>query len=166
MKIAFNDPDPLILAFALKAAQEGMIEARGGDDTHEARRATDIYCEAARLFHDPDVEKTLSSIELTAPKLLAVTIPKLWGYIPSYLDVHDERPAAAQLAARYIGGWKPRDWFHLEQMPSGYYALKGKDVPVAEIARMWFGSETLVLFEQFWCAIIQPDGSYEVACVD
>ena len=35
--------------------------------------------------------------------------PNYVGFIPTFLDLEDERPAAVQFAERYLyGGWRPQ----------------------------------------------------------
>lgn len=90
------------------------------------------------------------------------------GYLPQMLSAHDPRPAVEQLDSGYAhgGGWQPFYGFTL--VTSGQLcALRYPGDPdTQEIARGKLRDELIVLFQFSWVAVIQPDGSYEIARMD
>ena len=95
---------------------------------------------------------------------------KAWrlGILPQFFDEADPRPARDQIHDRYAhgGGWHPFEGFQLKKGENGYYLAYPDDPPMREIARAKLRDEWVVLFEYDWVAIIQEDGTYEVASVD
>ena len=100
--------------------------------------------------------------------MVTFTDMEVVGFIPSFLDEGDPRPAKEQINEAYAhgGGWNSFDGFNL--VGSGEkYALDYKGDPLQhELSRATFHDETLVFFEHAWLAIIQEDGSYDVARLD
>lgn len=93
----------------------------------------------------------------------AATLEHL-GLIPYMLNDKDAAPAKEQLHRGYAhgGGWRP---FNKFKMVDGCLVYPG-DPPFQPIAEMKLRNERIVLFTSDWVAIIQPDGSYEVARMD
>jgi len=87
-----------------------------------------------------------------------------WGFIPSFLDVNDPRPAAEQFNANYISGWTPFDGFKFNA-ELRLLAYLG-DPAVREISSMIFRNERIHLFPSAWVVIEQPDDSWAVSRMD
>jgi len=87
------------------------------------------------------------------------------GYIPSFLDADDPRPAAKQIDANYQhgGGWSPQPEFKLLDHNSIKYP---GDDPLVPLAKAKLRDETILFYRHSYVAIIQPDRTYEVARVD
>ena len=86
------------------------------------------------------------------------------GYLPSFLSESDPRSAREQLDAGYkrFGGWKP---FHGFTMTEG--GLKYPNDPYHPLlAETKLRDEVIRLYKGSWVAVIQPDGSYEIARMD
>ena len=101
--------------------------------------------------------------------MVQFTNEHLAGYIPDFLSVHDPRPAVEQLNENYAhgGGWHPFKGFMLVKLSREQYGLAyPDDPPMREMSRGVLRDETIVLFESSWVAVIQKDGSYEVARMD
>lgn len=92
------------------------------------------------------------------------------GYIPQFFDDEDERSAKEQVNASYAygGGFRPFKGFTLsnEQNVGEAALLYEGDPPMREISRTKLRDELIILFDHAWLAIVQPDGSYEVARID
>ncbi len=96
------------------------------------------------------------------------------GAIPSFLTLHDPRPAREQFNDAYAhgGGWRPFEGFALENFShrsdnTGKAALLYPgDPPTPEIARCILREETIILFAHSWVAIVQRDGAFEVSRMD
>jgi len=77
----------------------------------------------------------------------------------------DPRPAREQFQERYAhgGGWRPMKGHKMgEDMEIKYPG----DPVMWPWALMKLRDETVVVYQYGWVAIIQPDGSYEVARMD
>lgn len=87
------------------------------------------------------------------------------GYLPSFLSEDDPRPAREQIDANYGhgGGWRP---FLMGMTLKGNALHFPGDPPYPLVAKAKLRDETLLLFKFSWLAIVQPDGSYEIAMVD
>lgn len=85
-----------------------------------------------------------------------------FGFIPSFLYEIDPRPAQEQFAERYQGGWRPMAGFVMENTTLHYRG----DPPLHPIALLQFREERLFLYPHEWVAIVQPDGSFQVARMD
>jgi len=88
------------------------------------------------------------------------------GYIPSFLNGQDDRPAREQLHENYRhgGGWRPFPGMGLD-LERRQLTYPG-DPPRRMVAMARLRTEKIYLFESSWVAIVQPDGSYEVARMD
>ena len=89
--------------------------------------------------------------------------PAMLGFIPSFLSEDDPRPAAEQIAARYVGGWMPFHGFRM--LPNGDLAYPG-DAPTQLLAETKLRDETIRFYDSAWVAIVQPDGTHEIARLD
>lgn len=86
------------------------------------------------------------------------------GYIPSFVDARDPRKAREQFDANYAhgGGWFPmRGWSLLEGD-----RIKWEDEVYDPVATLKMTGERVVIYSHAWVAIIQDDGSFEVARMD
>jgi len=88
---------------------------------------------------------------------------EMLDYIPGFLSAHDPRPAAQQIDEHYIAGWSPFDGFKM--LPSGNMHYPG-DPPTLLLAQTKLRDEVIRFYQHAWLAIIQPDGSFEVARLD
>lgn len=86
------------------------------------------------------------------------------GFIPSFIDENDPRPAKEQINEKYVSGWNKFDGFELDfgRMQLRYPG----DPPMNVRAMCLFRHETLVLFDHAWFVIIQPDATWEAARLD
>ena len=90
--------------------------------------------------------------------------PYAIGYIPSFLDVSDDRGARDQFAANYISGWRPFEGFTFDPEAK---TLKYPGYPSFK-ALAWcelYGSKVLV-FQYDWVLVFAPDGTWEVSRMD
>ena len=96
------------------------------------------------------------------PKFAAYDIFSLAGYIPSFLSEDDPRSAAEQIAAEYVGGWSKFDGFKMIDESLKYPG----DPALQPLAEGWLRDEHILVYESAWVAIVQKDGSFEVARLD
>ncbi len=88
-----------------------------------------------------------------------------WGFIPSFLDADDPRPAREQFNERYLGGWRPAPpglSFDFDTVTLSYPG----DPPMTPISAMQFRAEIILLFPSDWVLILQRDGSWEACRMD
>lgn len=103
----------------------------------------------------------------TMDGMLLSTDPEgVTGYLPYILSADDPRPARDQINTNYAhgGGWHPQDGFDLDA--DTLVARYPGDPPFRAIAFAMLQHEKIVLFEHEYLAIIQPDGSFEMARVN
>ena len=98
---------------------------------------------------------------------LRLNAPEAIGFIPSFLNEDDPRPAREQLDSNYQhgGGWRPFEGFKLNQqtMELSYPG----DPPYKAVAFTNFHEkEVVIIYPHGWVLILQGDGSYEVARMD
>jgi hypothetical protein len=84
------------------------------------------------------------------------------GYIPSFLDENDPRPAAKQIDTAYVGGWQPFPGFTMVDNGLRYPG----DPLTPLLAETKLRDETIRFYDCSWVAIVQPDGSYEISRLD
>lgn len=87
------------------------------------------------------------------------------GYIPFFISEADPRPAREQFDANYQhgGGWTSFKGFTM--LPDGSLSYPG-DPPVPLLAETKLRDEVIRFYLHSWVAIIQPDGSYDIARMD
>lgn len=86
------------------------------------------------------------------------------GYVPMFLEDTDTRPAREQFEERYeYGGWRPNEGFSKDD--KDFITYPG-DPALPPIAERMVGDERVVMYPCSLFAIIQPDGSFEVARLD
>jgi hypothetical protein len=87
------------------------------------------------------------------------------GFIPTFLNDNDPRPAAEQINENYAhgGGWRPQQKFTFDK--NGNLRYPG-DPPFKCIAATMLRDEMICLYEHALLMIMQPDGSFEVSTVD
>ena len=91
--------------------------------------------------------------------------PNFVGFIPTFLDLDDERPAKEQFAERYVhGGWRHQE---------GFTAFKGTpvlkypgDPALKPIAMMALREEAIFVYLHGYVSIFQPDGTFEACRMD
>jgi hypothetical protein len=104
------------------------------------------------------------------PRHPAATLEHM-GYFPSFLDDRDPRPAREQIDERYGpgGGWMPAPW---DSVGTNYIMHDGDvieypgDEPMQPICELRMRNERIIMYNHSIFAIIQPDGSFEVARCD
>lgn len=86
------------------------------------------------------------------------------GYLPQFLSEDDPRSAKEQLDKNYpFGGFQPFEGFTM--LPDGNLAYPG-DPPTILIAEAQLRDETIRFYQHAWVAVVQKDGSFEVARMD
>ena len=92
--------------------------------------------------------------------------PEHVGFIPEFLVESDPRPAKEQFHERYAfgGGWHPMEGFKKDART---HALKYPGDPALPLlAFIQFHSELIMIYPHGIVAIVQPDGTFEVARMD
>jgi hypothetical protein len=91
--------------------------------------------------------------------------PNFVGFIPTFLDLDDPRPAAVQFQERYAyGGWRNQEGFTTRDgTPTLHY--KG-DPPLKPIAVMRLRDEMIFVYLHGYVSIFQPDGTFEACRMD
>ena len=86
------------------------------------------------------------------------------GYVPSFFDLDDPRPAKEQLNERYAhgGGFSSIRSFTM----NGETLLYPEDPPFLPLAKAQLNGEKLLFYQHAILAIVQSDGSFEVTRVD
>ena len=98
--------------------------------------------------------------ELKHPKATA----EMLGYIPTFLNETDPRPAREQFAANYAyGGWTKFEGFTM--LSNGNLSYP-EDPETRLLAETRLRDEVIRVYESAWVAIVQPDGRYEIARLD
>jgi hypothetical protein len=89
------------------------------------------------------------------------------GYIPTFLSVNDPRPAKEQINTRYAhgGGWNSSKSFDFDLKGLKLLSKHG-DPPLEPLAETWLRYEHILYYDSSFVAIVQIDGSYEIARID
>ena len=90
--------------------------------------------------------------------------PEMLGFIPSFLNEDDPRPAREQFNTNYVSGWTPFKG-NFEMLPNGNLRYPG-DPDMELLWETKLRDETIRFYDCAWVAIIQPDGSYEICRMD
>jgi len=87
------------------------------------------------------------------------------GLIPAWLTTNDPRPAREQIDGWYQhgGGWNPFDGFKMNAL---YHLIYPDDPPLVPLAKAQLRNETILFYRHSWVAIVQHDGTFEVARID
>lgn len=86
------------------------------------------------------------------------------GYVPRFLVEDDPRPAREQFNERYeFGGWKPNKGFTKDDRDFMTYP---GDPALPPVVQRMLRDERIVMYPGALVAIIQPDGSFEMARMD
>lgn len=87
------------------------------------------------------------------------------GIIPEWFNEDDPASAREQINQHYQhgGGWHPLAGF---KMAPNEDLLYPGDPPTRALWKAKLRDETIIIYEYAWVAIIQPDGSFEVARCD
>lgn len=98
------------------------------------------------------------------------------GMLPVWFNAADERDAFTQADTGYLNtagcNYRPMPGFKLGKNGENFTLIYGDpdeedaDPPMEEIARMKLRTQTVVLFEAEWVAIVQPDETFVVARCD
>jgi hypothetical protein len=106
---------------------------------------------------------------MTYPAVLILDMryadPNFVGYIPTFLELDDPRPAKEQFAERYVyGGWRPQEGFvNVRSSPILEYP---GDPPLKPIACMKLRNEMIFVYLHGYVSIFQLDGSFEACRMD
>lgn len=89
---------------------------------------------------------------------------EMLGYIPQFLDESDPRPAKEQIEENYAhgGGWRPIKGFSANENSIQYDDYR----PRVLIAETKLRKEVIRIYEGALVGIFQPDGEFEIACLD
>lgn len=87
------------------------------------------------------------------------------GIIPHFISIFDERPVAVQIDENYShgGGWRKANGFTMDA--DGTIQYKGEK-PLPVLAEAKLRDETLRFYDYAWFAIVQSDGTFEIARLD
>jgi hypothetical protein len=88
------------------------------------------------------------------------------GFIPMFLNPRDTRSAKEQFNTAYAhgGGWRKFEGF---TMRASDRAIKYPGDPAFKpLAEGKLRNETILVYPHAWVAIVQPDGTYEIARMD
>lgn len=90
---------------------------------------------------------------------------QLLGYIPQFLSEKDPDDAVAQLHKHYThgGGWHS---FKGHTMGKDHSLKYPGDPPMYPIAETQLRDETILVYDHGWVAVMQKDGSFDVARMD
>lgn len=94
------------------------------------------------------------------------------GLIPTFLSEDDPRPAAKQIDVNYHfgGGWSPMKGWRMTPetgvISYGDPSAPDADPPLPVLAETRLRNEIILFYESAWVAIVQPDGSFEIARLD
>jgi hypothetical protein len=101
------------------------------------------------------------------------TGPDALGFLPYFLSEANPAPAREQLHKAYAhgGGWHDFEGFTLVRPADNPEPLTWQlqypgDPAYSALAFTRLRDETIVLFRYSWVAIVQPDGSFNVARMD
>jgi hypothetical protein len=87
------------------------------------------------------------------------------GFIPSFIDCDDPRPAKEQFAERYVyGGWHNQAGF--KPGNAAYSLAYPGDPPLLPIAAMALRDELIMIYDCGYVAIWQKDGTFEACRMD
>lgn len=86
------------------------------------------------------------------------------GLIPSFLSPDDERPAAEQIASNYCGGWDSFKGFTFN--PDTWALSYPGDPDLLPLFTATLRGEAIIVYQSGFTAILQPDGSFDVARLD
>lgn len=88
------------------------------------------------------------------------------GFIDTFLSELDPRSAKDQINERYAhgGGWCPMEGWSLD--PKTFAIAYPGDPSLRPISEAKLRDEHIIVYDDAWVAIIQPDGTFEVARID
>lgn len=102
--------------------------------------------------------------------MIQFTNMKPAGYLPSFFDARDPRPAAEQFHESYAQGGGlglvPFKGFEVLKVGETYVLRYPGDPDCSEISRATLRDELIVLFSYSWLLFVRADGSYVVARAD
>jgi hypothetical protein len=86
------------------------------------------------------------------------------GYLPNFISDNDNRSAKEQIDDRYISGWHEFKGFDMNPETNALIYPGNPDYPPLWSRKL--REETIILYQHSWVAIVQKDGSFEVARID
>lgn len=95
------------------------------------------------------------------------TIFDIVGILPTMLSELDPRPAVVQLNENYAhgGGWRDFQGFKFIDGDEPKLLYPG-DPPTEAVAFWQLRNERIILFDNAWVAVVQPDGSNQISRMD
>lgn len=92
--------------------------------------------------------------------------PEYLGYIPFWLNDKDKLGAAEQIHRAYGhgGGWLSAKGFTMDRS-TGTLNYPG-DMPLKPLAMCRLRDEVVYFYDHSWVAVVQPNGSFDVARID
>jgi hypothetical protein len=87
------------------------------------------------------------------------------GFIPSFLDPADPRPAVQQFDSNYQSGWHPQSGFTLDLRNGGTLHYPG-DPPFKPLAMIVLRDEIIFVYRYGYVAVVQPGGEFEACRMD
>jgi hypothetical protein len=109
----------------------------------------------------------MAEIEFTATeqaRKLSARPEYVLGLIPEFFDTTDPRPAAQQVSAEYVSGWRPIPGFSLDAETLVLRYPGDEPMPPLFVGRL--RDERIVVYESAFVAIVQKDGSFSVSRLD
>lgn len=87
------------------------------------------------------------------------------GFIPTFLDLDDPRPAKEQIAERYVSGWFPFEGHNLN-IEDGMILTFEDDPPMWPIAFAVMHDDLVFVYPHGWTMLFHKDGKWEIARLD
>lgn len=100
----------------------------------------------------------------------SMSLEDIVGFIPTMLSEHNPKKAAEQLDDGYQhgGGWRSFKGFtlHMDEPESKWYIEYPDDPRTRVLAKAKLRDELILICENAWVVVVQPDGSYEISRMD
>jgi hypothetical protein len=86
------------------------------------------------------------------------------GFIPEFLSIDNPQPAKEQIHNTYVSGWHAFQGFTMD--PETHVLTYPEDPPFPPLAQARLRDELILFYDCAWVAIVQKDGSFEIARLD
>lgn len=111
------------------------------------------------------VKKELVALNLMIWEMLDPRMtPDALGFIPEFLVPDDPRPAREQINERYVSGWQSFDGFKMD--PETHVLSYPGDPEFPPLAQTMLRDELILFYDCAWVAIVQKDGTFDIARLD
>ena len=90
--------------------------------------------------------------------------PEACGFIPTFLNVDDERPLKEQINDNYIAGWRNFEGFKIKSK-SWTIGFPG-DPDMQPLGGAALHGEVIAVYPYGWTMIVQEDSTFEIARLD